>query len=739
MKFILFILAILGCSPALLAQTFSGKLIDQEGNPIAEATILNRRNKEHAHSNQQGKYQLEKVSVGDTLEFRHLLYRPSLLLVQQTDSIVLTRLIDISMQMEAVLIHNKINNLQMIADLDLALQPVNSSQELLQKVPGLFIGQHAGGGKAEQIFLRGFDIDHGTDLSITVDDMPVNMVSHAHGQGYSDLHFLIPETVEQIQFEKGSYTTQKGNFATAGFVNFKTKSHLDQNLIKLELGQYNSGRVLGLFNLLEDEKQAAYIATEYQATDGVFESPQHFNRLNLFGKYSLNSSPNNQFSLTAAHFQSSWDASGQIPVRAVNQGLISRFGAIDDTEGGQTSRTNIRLAHKKIIDANSLIKSSLYWSKYDFELYSNFTFFLEDSINGDQIKQQEDRNLYGLNTEYQRFFHFHQLEGHLVAGLQLRADQVKNNELSHTLNRRTTLEQIQFGDIEEKNAAIYLGANLNMGKWSLQPSLRLDYFDFAYINHLSAQYDHQSTKKNILSPKLNIAYQSSNRLQFYLKGGKGFHSNDSRLVLAQDVEEILPATYGFDLGTSWKITPKMFINLAYWYLYMEQEFVYVGDAGIVEASGRSQRQGIDLSYRYQPISSLFFNLDANYTYARAMEEEKGQDFIPLAPDFTLRAGLSYKHPKGFYGSFNLRHINDRPANEDKSILAEGYTLVDANIGWRFPKFDFALQAQNLFNTEWKETQFATTSRLAQENSPVEEIHFIPGTPFFLKFVMQYKF
>lgn len=739
MKPIFFILAILGCPLTLLAQNFSGKLIDQEGNPIAEATILHRGNKAHTHSDQEGKYQLEKVSIGDTLEFRHLLYRPTLLLVQQTDSLVLTRLLDISMQMEEVLIHNKINSLQLIADLDLELQPVNSSQELLQKVPGLFIGQHAGGGKAEQIFLRGFDIDHGTDLSITVDDMPVNMVSHAHGQGYSDLHFLIPETVEQIQFEKGSYTSQKGNFATAGFVNFKTKSHLDQNLIKLELGQYNSGRVLGLFNLLEDEKQSAYIATEYQATDGVFESPQHFNRLNLFGKYSLNSSPNNQFSLSAAHFQSSWDASGQIPLRAVNQGLISRFGAIDDTEGGQTSRTNIRLAHKKIIDANSLIKSSLFWSKYDFELYSNFTFFLEDSINGDQIKQQEDRNLFGLNTEYQRFFHFHQLEGRFVAGLQLRADQVKNNELSHTLNRRITLEQIQFGDIEEKNAAIYLGANLNIGKWLLQPSLRLDYFDFAYINHLSTEYDHQSTKKNILSPKLNIAYQSSNRLQFYLKGGKGFHSNDSRLVLAQDVKEILPATYGFDLGTSWKITPKMFINFAYWYLYMEQEFVYVGDAGIVEASGRSQRQGIDLSYRYQPISSLFFNLDANYTYARATEEEKGQDFIPLAPDFTLRAGLSYKHPKGFYGSFNLRHINDRPANEDKSILAEGYTLVDANIGWSYPKFDFALQVQNLFNTEWKETQFATTSRLAQENSPVEEIHFIPGSPFFLKFVMQYKF
>jgi len=682
---------------------------------------------------------LEGVAPGDSIEFRHLLYRPSLLPYTAKDSVWVHRLQPLAIEMEEVVVNKSLSSLQMISDVDLAPQPVNSSQELLQKVPGLFIGQHAGGGKAEQIFLRGFDIDHGTDLSITVDDMPVNMVSHAHGQGYSDLHFLIPETVEQIEFEKGSYQERKGNFATAGFVNFRTKTHLDQSLIQLEAGQYNTARVLGMFNLLNDQKQSAYLASEYQATDGVFESPQHFHRLNLFGKYQLNAANNNQFNLSASHFQSRWDASGQIPIRAVQQGLISRFGAIDDTEGGQTSRTNLQLSHKKIIDGQRLIKTNVYYSHYDFELYSNFTFFLEDSINGDQIRQREDRNIYGLNTEYQQFFDYPNWQGQLLAGFQLRADQVNDNELSHSLNRQTTLEQIQLGDVEEKNAALYLGAKLNIGRWLLQPSLRLDYFDFGYINQLSTRYDHRSSKRSILSPKLNIAYQASNRLELYLKGGKGFHSNDSRLVIAQDLEEILPATYGFDLGGSWKISPQMFVNLAYWYLYMEQEFVYVGDAGIVEPSGRSQRQGLDLSYRYQPSKALFFSLDANYTYARAMEEEAGEDFIPLAPDFTLRAGLNYKHPQGFYGSLYFRHINDRPANEDNSIVAEGYSLLDANLGWANSRLDFSLQLQNVLNTSWKETQFATTSRLAHEAAPVEEIHFIPGTPFFLKLRMQYKF
>jgi len=207
----------------------------------------------------------------------------------------------------------------------------------------------------------------------------------------------------------------------------------------------------------------------------------------------------------------------------------------------------------------------------------------------------------------------------------------------------------------------------------------------------------------------------------------------------RDGVEVLPAAYGTDFGMIWKPSPNMIVNVAYWWLYLEQEFVYVGDAGIVELSGRTRRRGIDFSYRYQPVSSLFWNFDVNYTHARSIDDEEGQNYIPLAPDLTLVSGLNFILESGFFGSAQLRYLKDRPANEDNSIVAEGYTVVDMNAGYKWKKLEFGIQVQNLFNVEWNETQFATESRLRDEPNPVEEIHFTPGAPFFLKGSIQYIF
>ncbi|MEO1653079.1 MAG: TonB-dependent receptor plug domain-containing protein, partial [Bacteroidota bacterium] len=249
---------------------------------------------------------------------------------------------------------------------------VITAQEILRRVPGLFIGQHAGGGKAEQIFLRGFDIDHGTDVNLTVDGMPVNMVSHAHGQGYADMHFLIPETIDQIDFGKGPYYAHKGNFNTAGYVDFETKNRLDNSLVKLEYGRFNTFRSVGLFNLVNTEKNNAYLAAEYTLTDGPFDASQNFTRFNLMGKYTGQVSSRDRFSLLVSHFTSKWDASGQIPNRAVDAGLIGRFGAIDDTEGGSTTRTNVMGEFIRNLNANTFLKSHAFYSHYTFELFSNF-------------------------------------------------------------------------------------------------------------------------------------------------------------------------------------------------------------------------------------------------------------------------------------------------------------------------------------------------------------------------------
>ena len=723
----------------LLGQSVSGKIIDENSAAISYVQILNTSNNNHTHSDEKGWFNLEEVVMGDTLKLMHIGYELQTTIIRQTDLALTIVLKEKPLSIDEIVIAPKIDALNLITAIDIQTNPVKSSQDILRQVPGLFIGQHAGGGKAEQIFLRGFDIDHGTDITINVDGLPVNMVSHAHGQGYADLHFVIPETVDKIDFGKGPYYADKGNFNTAGYVDFKTKRRLDNSSIKLERGQFNTNRLLGAFNLFNNEQHNSYIATEYISTDGPFDSPQNFSRINLFGKYTGNITEVDKVGLTVSHFNSQWDASGQIPQRAVDSGMLSRFGAIDDTEGGYTSRSNVLLNYDKFIDEHSFIKNAVYFSKYDFELYSNFTFFLDDPINSDQIKQQEERTIIGFNSEYFKSFSMTNVEGNFQAGISMRNDQSVNNELSHTLNRKEVLNPIQLGDINETNLGAYVSTNLNIGNWTFNPAIRFDYFDFQYKDDLQEIYETQATTKSILSPKLNVLYNPSNDLQLYLKGGKGFHSNDTRVVLAQNDKHILPAAYGFDFGFIWKPLPDLVVNTAYWELFLEQEFVYVGDVGIVEPSGETKRRGGDLSIRYQPLNWLYWNLDVNYAHAISVKAEKGENRIPLAPDFTLVSGLNFIHPSRLYGGMNIKHLKDRPANEDNSIVAKGYTVVDLNAGYDWNGFDIGFQIQNLLNTEWNETQFATESRLQNEIEPVEEIHFTPGTPFFIKAVVEYKF
>jgi len=721
----------MGCFSIMAqAQQVKGIILNELKQPLDAAYVYNLTSGSHTHTSENGVFIITETQIGDSLRIGLLGYKTQLIKLEDT-KITTVILQEKAFQLDEMLLTETLNTVSTISRLDVSITPVNSSQEVLRKVPGLFIGQHAGGGKAEQIFLRGFDIDHGTDLSISVDGMPVNMVSHAHGQGYSDLHFVIPETVHKIDFGKGSYYAQEGDFNTAGYVNFKTKDYLKESSLSFSAGQFNTLRTVGLFDLMKSTKnQNAYVAFEYLATDGPYESPQNFNRVNLFGKYVMFSPENDKLTFTASHFTSRWDASGQIPQREVDNGNIDRFGAIDATEGGETERTNFNVSFDKYINDNTTFTTNAFYSHYAFELYSNFTFFLEDPINGDQIKQQEDRSIFGVNTAINYNTRLGATAFNLTAGLGVRHDIVDDIELSRTLNRTTTLENLQLGDINQTNIDAFVNAEFEFGKFKVAPALRLDYFKFMYNDALVTDYNTQSQTKVLLSPKLNFYYNAQDNLQLYLKSGIGFHSNDTRVVVANGGEAILPRSYGADLGTVWKPFPKLVVNSALWYLYLEQEFVYVGDAGIVEPSGKTRRYGLDLGLRYQMNDWLFFDTDATLTHARSIDDPDGQNYIPLAPDFTLTGGVSVDDYKGFSGGLRLRYLDDRAANEDNSIVAKGYTVTDFNVNYTIKDVTLGIAIENLFDVEWNETQFATTSRLQNETAPVEEIHFTPGTPFF---------
>jgi len=624
-----------------------------------------------------------------------------------------------------------------IQAIDVALRPANSSQDILRVVPGLFIGQHAGGGKAEQIFLRGFDIDHGTDIRLSVDGMPVNMVSHAHGQGYADLHFLIPETVGMTQFNKGPYYARQGDFTTAGYVDFRTKNALDKSMVKLEAGAFDTKRAVALIDVLgkdnNERKQSAYIASEYLFTNGPYESPQNFRRINLMGKYHQHLNENKVMTATLSHFNSQWDASGQIPERAVASGLIGRFGAIDDTEGGNTSRTNLNLQLTSFTENGNLFKNQIYYSHYDFELYSNFTFFLEDSENGDQIRQKEDRHIFGYNTAYDIESSLADRPFYTEIGAGIRFDDSNENELSRTKNRTTVLERMAYGDVDETNINAYVDATWEVTeKLNINTGLRYDQFQFEYVDFLQTNYERQSQSKGILAPKVSLSYDFNQNLQVYGKAGIGFHSNDARVVVAQDGTEILPKALGADLGMLWKPTKNILVNMGVWRLDLEQEFVYVGDAGVVEPSGATERYGLDFSLRYQLNDWLYLDTDVNLTEAKSVGEPEGANYIPLAPLLTSIGGLTVQHPSGFNGSVRYRYMGDRPANEDYSVTADGYMILDAVVKYTHSRFEVGISVENLLGVEWNETQFDTESRLVNETEPVSEIHFTPGTPFFAK-------
>lgn len=399
---------------------------------------------------------------------------------------------------------------------------------------------------------------------------------------------MIPEFIDKVNFNKGPYFAGKGNFTTAGFVDFKTKNYLENNFVKIEDGQYNTFRGIVGLNLLNvnvnTRGNSLYLAGESSFTDGYFDSSQNFSRHNVMLKYHETKVGNNTLTAAATGFTSKWTASGQIPNRAVESGLVGWYGAIDTTEGGQTSRYNISTELLTKFKDGATVRNQLYYSKYDFELYSNFTFFKVDALNGDQIRQKENRNIIGYNSIYQNEYYIGTYKTETKAGIQTRYDNVNNIELSRTKNRNIITDRLTLGDVNEFNSAAYYSQKLVLNdKLDVTGAVRFDYFINNYNDKL--MFHTVNTSATIVCPKLNFNYRLNDKLQLYLYNGKGFHSNDTRVVVQQNGKKVLPPAYGSDFGGFFKIGKNLVIQSAVLFLWLDQEFVYVGDEGVVEAGG----------------------------------------------------------------------------------------------------------------------------------------------------------
>lgn len=665
-----------------------------------------------------------------------------------------------------------------VRDFDLQIRPTRSAQDILQLAPGLIIAQHAGGGKAEQIFLRGFDADHGTDVNISIDGIPVNMVSHGHGQGYADAHFIIPDVIEGLDVYKGPYFAEFGNLATAGAIAFRSRDHLDNNLVRVEGGEFGTYRMTTLLQIpTQSEHNNAYLAGQFYKTDGPVSSAQDFRRLNLFGKFHTHLSENSKLAFDVSSFSSAWNASGQIPERALAQRLINRFGSLDDLEGGTTGRQNLNMIYSSRGPGNSEFQLQTYATQYNFKLFSNFTFFLDDPNNGDMIEQTDSRRILGLNGKYRFYHNLGVGVASATLGAGYRADDAEV-ALWKSPNR-ARLSSLVDAEIFERNLFMYAQEDLTFNSMvRLQLGVRADYFTFNVEDRLErsagATLPHASgyAQETIVSPKANLVVSPSRALDVFVNFGTGFHSNDARDVVinqriadlsrrfarnglsetqiadtltalnfdpTQRGAEILPRAVGGEIGVRTRFSERVHFGAAAWGLDLEREFVYVGDAGITELSGRTRRVGIDLETRLGLASWLWADADVTLSNGIARDEPEAANEIPLAPRFTSTGGLTARWRNGFDASLRYRHVGERPANEANTVRAKGYTVFDLSGDYQIGKYKINLVLENLFDVDWNEAQFDTESRLRNEAEPVSELHFTPGNPRNVRVGVSYLF
>lgn len=630
-------------------------------------------------------------------------------------------------------------------------RPRNSAQDLLRLVPGLFIAQHAGGGKAEQIFVRGFDCDHGTDVATYVDGIPVNMPSHGHGQGYSDLHFLIPDVVSGINVFKGTSFAQFGDFSTGATIQFKTLDSLTANCVLLETGgvvtknKPTNSRLQIQFQLPEkNSKITAYCALDYAYNSGFFDVNQNMKRFNVFHKTTIQLSTFTKLQFSYSGFGSDWNASGQIPERAVKNGLISRFGSIDPHEGGTTQRNNFNVVLSQKTQRGSF-ELQTYAFQYRFRLFSNFTFFLNDTINGDMIEQGDTRFVTGANANYSQSNVLLGKKGKWSCGVNMRSDEI-DNQLWHSPSR--IRENIQaHALIHQRSTGVYMSQQLNLSsKLHADIGLRWDNVLFDVEDLILTDSNHTNysgiNSQSGLHPKFNLQYTATEKWILFFNAGTGYHSNDARSSVQQIGMKQLPLAISSEIGTLVQLK-KTVISLALWEMEMDNELVFVGDDGTTENKGSSRRLGMDVSLRAPLTKSLFLDGDLNWARSRFTtnlfhSELTNNYFIPLAPKFTFSYGLTFKKNK-LECMLNARTMASRPANEDNTIVAHGYTVVMIGAAYKWKKWKWNCSIDNLINVKWNEAQFATETRLKNESQPVKEIHFTPGTPFSFKTSLFYFF
>ncbi len=627
------------------------------------------------------------------------------------------------------------------------LRPIIRPGEVLETVPGLIVTQHSGEGKANQYYLRGFNLDHGTDFLTQVDGVPINLVSHAHGQGWTDTNFLIPELIQTLSYQKGVYYAENGDFASAGAANIQLFNTLPTGIARFTGGSFDYYRGLVADSVKAGDGDVLY-ALEGNYNDGPWQQGNHFKKANAVLRYSQEHEDRG-WNITFMGYAADWNSTDQIPKRAVDSGLVDRFGLIDPTDGGNSQRYSLTAEWRT--ESDTIITKVMAYGVYsDLNLFSNFTFFLADPGRGDQFAQPDQRWISGLKASHTFLHTIGDAESETTLGLQFRNDYIRNGLLLTQAQQR--IGAVREDDILETSVSPYAENKTKWNEW-LRSSfgLRLDGFRFDVDSDRGENSGARTY--GLASPKAAVVFGPWVDAEIYLNGGLGFHSNDARgvntkvdpatgLPLDADGNPVQPAdplvrTYGAEIGARSIWIDGLQSTLALWWLDIDSELVFVGDAGTTEAGRPSRRYGIEWANYYNPIDWLTFDADFSFSKTRFRDSpiDPGTGlpagrFIPGSVETVIAAGATVHDLGGFFGGLRLRYFGPRALIEDNSERSDPTILLSGNLGYQFDKV-WTLQAEifNLLNRKDDAISYFYASRLPGEPPDgVNDIHFHPIEP-----------
>jgi hypothetical protein len=600
-------------------------------------------------------------------------------------------------------------------------------------VPGVIITQHSGEGKANQYFLRGFNLDHGSDFAQTIAGVPVNLPTHAHSQGYSDINFLIPELVSGVQFSKGPYFADQGDFATAGSSNINYATVLERPILHVEGGAYKYGRALfaaspsvGPGHLL--------VAFESSTNAGPWSVPDSYRKLNGVLRYSQGN-PVNGVSVTAMGYRGKWNATEAVPQRALDAGLIGRFGSIDRTDGGDTYRYSIGAEWQRG-GSGTLTKVTGYGFAYHLNLISNFTFFLDDPVHGDQQDQVDQRFVSGFKVTHRRLGRLAGREMQNTFGVQVRNDDIANVALYHTENGIVIGTKSQ-ASVLETTGGMYAQNDIEWARWlKTAVGIRADAFRYN-VNAIDAANGGIATA-GMVSPKASVTLSPWKKTEIYANAGTGFHSNSAlgttitRDPEGKPVDRVTPLVraMGAEVGARTIAVRHLQSTVSLWTLRLDSELVYNGDIGATEPGPASERYGVEIASYYSPFKWLVFDGDYSLSRAYFVGADPAAKYVPEAVNTVVSAGASVDNFHRSFGSVRLRYFGPRPLIDDATVRSKATSLVNFDAGYQLTKnLRVTTSVFNAFDAKVSDIDYFFASRLPGEPlEGVDDIHVHPAVP-----------